>query len=166
MHLTGSQMRTYPSFLNLSVTASRGWREGFLGGDVFATFTAGRTDLDIRVALVDRPEMLDWVLTEDTPEPRPELIVLGQAELAALAGGPVREPWEAVAAIERVRDYGPASVLAGLGPAGAVLVNGSGAFHAELETASEKAFTLDALLSGFLTAGADGPEALAAALLT
>jgi sugar/nucleoside kinase (ribokinase family) len=133
---------------------------------VFATFTAGRTDVEIRVALIDRPEMLDWVLTEDAPELRPELIVLGEAELAALAGGPVVEPWEAAAAIERLRGFGPESVLASLGAAGAVLVSPAGAFHAEFEPAVIEAFTPDALLSGFLTAGADGPEALAAGLLS
>jgi fructose-1-phosphate kinase PfkB-like protein len=133
---------------------------------VIATFTAGRTDADIRVALIDRPEMLDWVLTEEAPELRPELIVLGETELATLAGGPVIEPWEAVAAIERLRGFRPESVLASLGAAGAVLVSAGGAFHAEFESAADDAFSLDALLSGFLTAGADGPEALVAALLS
>lgn len=133
---------------------------------MFATFTAGRTDGDIRVALIDRPELLEWVMTEDAPELRPELIALGEAELVALAGAPVVEPWEAVVAIERLRSFGPESVLASLGAAGAVLVSTGGAFHAEFESPAGDAFTLDELLSGFLIAGADGPEALAAALLS
>jgi 1-phosphofructokinase len=136
---------------------------------VFATFTAGRTNADIRVALIDRPEMLDCVLATDAPGFRPDLIVLGEAELTALAGHPVREPWEAVAAIERLRAFGPEAVLASLGAGGAVLVDATGAFHAQAELDPDEGYahgSLDALLGGFLTAGASGPEALAAALLT
>ena len=137
---------------------------------MFATFTTGRADVDIRVALIDRPEMLDCVLEADTSGFHPDLIVLGEAELTALAGHHVREPWEAVAAIERLRAFGPAAVLASLGARDAVLVDTSGAFHAQAEFDPDERqpvdATLDALLSGFLTAGARGPESLAAALFT
>ena len=117
---------------------------------MFATFTAGPTNADVRVALIDRPEMLECVLELDAPGFRPDLIVLGEAELTALAGHPVREPWEAVAAIERLRAFGPEAVLASLGAGGAVLVDGTGCFHAQAEFDPDEqqgdGTTLDALL--------------------
>jgi fructose-1-phosphate kinase PfkB-like protein len=135
---------------------------------VFATFSAGHTQADIQVALIDRPELLEYVLEGGCAGL--DLIVLGEAELEALAGYRVREPWEAVAAIERLRGFGPEAVLASLGSGGVVLLDTTGAFHAEADTGAHdhaaEAPSVDALLSGFLTAGGRGPEALAAALLT
>lgn len=135
---------------------------------MFATFSAGRSQAELRVAVIDRPELLEYVLEDGSAEL--DLIVLGEAELESLAGYRVREPWEAVAAIERLRGFGPETVLASLGGAGAVLVNTTGAFHAQADTGPGEhaagAPTVDALLGGFLTAGASGPDALAAALIT
>jgi fructose-1-phosphate kinase PfkB-like protein len=93
---------------------------------------------------------------------QPDVLALGARELEQAAGFAVREPWEALAAIERVRGFGPASVLASLGGDGAVLADETGTHHADAPGVSGDA--RDLLLAGFLAAGGRGQDALVEAV--
>jgi 1-phosphofructokinase len=66
-------------------------------------------------------------------------------------------------AIGRIRGFGVGMVLAEL-DGGVVLVDGTGGHHAEYRIESNDGDRIDALLAGFLAAGASGPDALAEAV--
>ena len=95
-----------------------------------------------------------------------DLVKPNTHELAEATGERPRTLGEAVAAAQRLRERGAATVLVSLGADGALLVDERGARHGEAPVASP-ASTVgagDALLAGFLAAGACGDDALAEAL--
>lgn len=97
---------------------------------------------------------------------QPDLVKPNQRELAEASGVPVRGPDDALVAIDRLLEAGARGVLASLGPAGAVLVDDSGAHSATAPVATRRSTVGagDALLAGFLAAGGKGPAALAEAV--
>ena len=97
---------------------------------------------------------------------QPDLIKPNREELAELTGRPIDTIADVVGAAAALTDRGVHTVLASLGPAGAVLARGNTAWHATA-VAIEPRSTVgagDALLAGYLAAGADGPGALAEAV--
>ena len=97
---------------------------------------------------------------------QPDLIKPNREELAELTGRPIDTIADVVGAAVALTDRGVHTVLASLGPAGAVLARGNTAWHATA-VAIEPRSTVgagDALLAGYLAAGADGPGALAEAV--
>lgn len=97
---------------------------------------------------------------------QPDLVKPNKRELAEASGVPVRGPDDALVAIDRLLEAGARGVLASLGPAGAVLVDDSGAHSATAPVATRRSTVGagDALLAGFLAAGGKGPAALAEAV--
>jgi 1-phosphofructokinase len=96
----------------------------------------------------------------------PDLVKPNREELAEATERPVRTLADVVEAAEMLRARGAGSVLASLGPDGAVLVDASGAIHGEahVDTLRGAVGAGDAMLAGFLAAGAKGRPALAEAL--
>ncbi|MES9539702.1 1-phosphofructokinase [Spirillospora sp. NPDC049024] len=96
----------------------------------------------------------------------PDLVKPNREELAEAAGGPVDTVADAVEAAEQLRAWGARAVLVSLGPQGAVLVDGDGVLTGEAPVARPRSTVGagDALLAGFLAAGARGPRALAEGL--
>jgi 1-phosphofructokinase len=97
---------------------------------------------------------------------RPDLVKPNQEELAELTGRPIGTIADVVTAAQTLTARGVPAVLTSLGPAGAVLVRRDAAWHATAP-AIEPRSTVgagDALLAGYLAAGADGPGALAEAV--
>lgn len=96
----------------------------------------------------------------------PDLVKPNRDELAEAAGRSVSTVGEALDAVAVLRAKGARSVLASLGAQGAVLVEGSGAHHATSPAVDARSTVGagDALLAGFLSAGASGPGALATAV--
>jgi 1-phosphofructokinase len=96
----------------------------------------------------------------------PDLIKPNRDELAELSGRPIDTIADVVGAALALTADGVHTVLTSLGPAGAVLVRPDAAWHATA-AAVEPRSTVgagDALLAGYLAAGADGPGALAEAV--
>jgi 1-phosphofructokinase len=96
----------------------------------------------------------------------PDLVKPNAHELAEAAGHAVETLGDALSAARRLQELGARSVLASLGPDGAVLVEEGEAVHGEAYVADPRSTVGagDALLAGFLAAGARGPEALRTAL--
>ena len=97
---------------------------------------------------------------------RPDLVKPNREELAELAGRPVDTIADVVGAALTLIADGVHTVLTSLGPAGAVLVRRDAAWHATA-AALEPRSTVgagDALLAGYLAAGAGGTSALAEAV--
>lgn len=96
----------------------------------------------------------------------PDLIKPNAHELAEAADHPIETLGDALTAARRLRERGAGAVLASLGPDGAVLVDPDGAVHGEAHVAGPRSTVGagDALLAGFLAAGAHGPDALRTAL--
>jgi 1-phosphofructokinase len=97
---------------------------------------------------------------------RPDLVKPNREELAELAGRPVDTIADVVGAALTLAANGVHTVLTSLGPAGAVLVRRDAAWHATAATLEPRSTVGagDALLAGYLAAGADGPGALAEAV--
>jgi 1-phosphofructokinase len=96
----------------------------------------------------------------------PDLIKPNRDELAEAAGGPVDTLADAVEAAGELRARGARAVLVSLGAEGAVLVDDDGVLTGEapVDRPRSTVGAGDALLAGFLAAGARGPRALAEAL--
>jgi len=97
---------------------------------------------------------------------RPDLVKPNREELAELTGRSIDTIADVVGAAVTLTGRGVHTVLTSLGPAGAVLVRRNAAWHATA-AALEPRSTVgagDALLAGYLAAGADGPGALAEAV--
>ncbi|MFC0105709.1 1-phosphofructokinase [Kibdelosporangium aridum] len=91
----------------------------------------------------------------------PALVKPNLDELREAAGCPLTTLRDVVVAAEQLRAYGVEAVLASLGKHGAVLVDGAGVWHAEAPAQPRSSVGAgDALLAGFLSAGARGPDAL------
>jgi 1-phosphofructokinase len=101
-----------------------------------------------------------------TIDARPTVVKPNAVELAEATGRAIRTLGDVVDAAELLREKGAGSVLASLGPDGAVLVDGVGATHGECPVAlpCSSVGAGDALLAGFLAAGGQGRGALAQAL--
>ncbi len=94
---------------------------------------------------------------------RPNLVKPNRDELAELTGRRLATVSDVVAA---ARSLDVDAVLASLGPDGAVLVSRSGAWHATAPAVAPRSTVGagDAALAGFLAAGAEGTDALVAAV--
>jgi 1-phosphofructokinase len=96
----------------------------------------------------------------------PDLIKPNAHELAEAAGQAVETLGDALTAARRLQSLGARSVLASLGPDGAVLLEDGEAVHGEVCVADPRSTVGagDALLAGFLAGGGRGPKALQTAL--
>lgn len=94
------------------------------------------------------------------------LVKPNRSELADVVGAPLRSLGDVIDAAQVVRSWGAGAVLASLGADGAVLVDDGAAYAGECPVAVPRSSVGagDALLAGFLAAGAAGPGALAEAL--
>jgi 1-phosphofructokinase len=126
--------------------------------DIYAELTERLHAIGVRVAVDTDGAALRAVLAS-----APELIKPNRRELAEATGLSVDDTASALAAIERLRADGADGVLASLGRDGAVLVDRSGIHHAVAQAPTPRSTVGagDALLAGFLAAGASGPAALA-----
>jgi 1-phosphofructokinase len=96
----------------------------------------------------------------------PTLVKPNREELSEAVGREVRSIADAVEAAEALRAAGAGTVLASLGPDGAVLAKHDGVSLGECAVAEPHSAVGagDCLLAGFLAGGADGADALAAGL--
>jgi len=94
------------------------------------------------------------------------LVKPNRDELSEVVGVPLRSLSDVVEAARRLRSWGAGAVLASLGAEGAVLVSDDGAVSgdAPVDRVRSSVGAGDALLAGFLAAGARGTDALAEAL--
>jgi 1-phosphofructokinase len=129
--------------------------------DVYAGLTEQFTAAGIRVAVdTSGPALLSAVAAG------PDLVKPNREELAEAVGAPLPGIGDVVEAARSLRALGARSVLASLGPEGALLVDDDGVLLAQ-GTAIEPRSTVgagDALLAGFLAGGARGPRALTEAV--
>ena len=96
----------------------------------------------------------------------PSVVKPNADELAEAVGGPLDSLAEVVEAAQTLRAKGAGSVLVSLGAEGAVLVSDDGVLAGECPVAEPRSTVGagDALLAGYLAAGARGPDALAEGL--
>ncbi len=133
---------------------------------IYARMCEFFTQAGVRVAVdASGPALLAAV------EAAPILIKPNRDELAEAVGRPVDSVGDAVEAAQRLRERGAGSVLASLGADGAVLVEAPCHHHdgvtigeAPVVGTRSTVGAGDALLAGFLAAGARGSEALAEGL--
>jgi 1-phosphofructokinase len=99
-------------------------------------------------------------------ESKPALVKPNRGELAEAVGFRIDTLADAVRAATAMRTAGAGAVLASLGASGAVLVDGHGARHGEAPVDRRRSAVGagDAMLAGFLAAGAEGRDALVEAL--
>ncbi|MEU2428096.1 1-phosphofructokinase [Streptomyces sp. NPDC007861] len=99
---------------------------------------------------------------------RPDVVKPNTDELAEAVGRPLSTVGDAVKAAEELRSLGAGAVLASLGADGQLLVSPAGTWFGSAAVAAERIRSNvgagDASLAGFLTAGGEGPDALAAAV--
>ncbi|MHA6765449.1 1-phosphofructokinase [Streptacidiphilus sp. PAMC 29251] len=96
----------------------------------------------------------------------PDVVKPNAAELAEAVGRPLHTVGDVVVAANDLRAAGAGSVLASLGADGQLLTTSQGTWFgtAPVVLVRSNVGAGDASLAGFLTAGGEGPEALAAAL--
>ncbi len=96
----------------------------------------------------------------------PDVIKPNAQELAEAVGRPLATVGDALKAAEELRERGAGALLASLGADGQLLVEASGAYFATARVATVRSNVGagDASLAGFLTAGGQGPRALASAV--
>jgi 1-phosphofructokinase len=97
---------------------------------------------------------------------RPALVKPNRDELAEFAGFPIVTLGDVVRAAALMRDAGADTVLASLGPDGAVLVDHEGVRYGEsrVDRGRSTVGAGDAMLAGFLAGGVAGADALTEAL--
>ncbi|MET9434678.1 1-phosphofructokinase [Streptomyces sp. NPDC006551] len=97
---------------------------------------------------------------------RPDVVKPNVEELAEAVGRPLATVGDAVKAAEELRERGAGAVLASLGADGQLLVSDTGTWFgtASVEAVRSNVGAGDASLAGFLAAGGEGPDALAAAV--
>jgi 1-phosphofructokinase len=124
---------------------------------VYATLTSLFTSRGIRVAVDTSGPALAATVAAG-----PDLIKPNREELAAAVGAPLASIGDVVAAAGRLRERGAKAVLASLGSDGAVLVDDSGAVLCTADPVEPRSTVGagDALLAGFLAAGAQGHDAV------
>jgi 1-phosphofructokinase len=129
--------------------------------EIYARLCEFFTAAEVRVAVdTSGPALLAAV------EAGPSLVKPNREELAEAVGRPVGSVGDVVEAAEELRDRGARTVLASLGADGAVLVEEEGVTIGEAPVAEPRSTVGagDALLAGFLSAGARGAPALAEGL--
>ncbi|HEX7187839.1 MAG TPA: 1-phosphofructokinase [Actinomycetes bacterium] len=96
----------------------------------------------------------------------PTVVKPNREELAEAVDAPLRSVGEAVEAAQVLRSKGARDVLVSLGSDGALLVSEDGVVSGDAHVAGPRSTVGagDALLAGYLAAGAEGPEALAEGL--
>lgn len=96
----------------------------------------------------------------------PDVCKPNDEELAEIVGRPLSTFGEIVAAAQELRSDGARAVLVSLGADGALLVDDTGAYHAESPPVVpiSNVGAGDSTLSGFLAAGGEGPDALRTAV--
>ena len=129
--------------------------------DLYARLVTAIRNVGVHVAVDTSGAALEAVLPSG-----PDLLKPNRDELAAVSGTPVETLGDVIAGAEKLRSYGVRAVLVSLGADGAVLVEDAGAVHAETPAIVPRTTVGagDALLAGFLSAGGQGPEALAEAV--
>jgi 1-phosphofructokinase len=129
--------------------------------DLFARVVAAGHEAGCRVAVDSSGAPLAAAL-----EAEPDLIKPNAEELAELVGKPLATFGDVLAAAEEVRARGVARVLISLGADGAILLDESGALHAETPPFVPRSTVGagDALLAGFLSVGGEGEPALVEAV--
>ncbi|CAM5591261.1 1-phosphofructokinase [Streptomyces spiroverticillatus] len=132
-----------------------------LAPEWYAALVARAHEAGARIALDTSGPSLLAALRE-----RPDVVKPNAEELAEAVGRPLKTVGDAVAAAEDLRALGARSVLASLGADGQLLVTGAGAWFgsATVDVVRSNVGAGDASLAGFLAAGGEGPEALAAAV--
>lgn len=96
---------------------------------------------------------------------RPDLVKPNREELQTAVGRSLATLGDVVDAAHELRTAGAGTVLASLGRDGAVLAEAGGTWHGEAPAVARSTVGAgDAMLAGFLRAGARGPGALAAAV--
>jgi len=95
----------------------------------------------------------------------PDLVKPNHEELSEAVARPLPTLGDVVTAARELHERGIETVLASLGPEGAVLVDGAGAVHAEarVERPRSTVGAGDALLAGYLSVAARGPAGTAPA---
>jgi 1-phosphofructokinase len=128
---------------------------------LYADLLPALHDIAVRVAVDSSGPALATALAAG-----PDLVKPNREELAEAAGHPVRTLGDAADAAAVLRASGAGTVLASLGADGAVLVDHTGAYHGEASIDEPRGAVGagDAMLAGFLAAGAQGRTALAEAL--
>ena len=129
--------------------------------DLYARLTRDVHAAGVRIAVDTSGAPLTAVIAA-----RPDVLKPNAEELAALTGANLTTFGDVVAAAEEVRGAGVLAILVSLGRHGAVLVDKSGAVHAESSPVIPKSNVGagDATLAGFLAGGGVGPDALRTAV--
>jgi len=129
--------------------------------DLYADLCARLTAAGIRVAIDSSGPALRAALPAG-----PDLVKPNREELAEAVGRPVGTLADVVTAARELRSLGARAVLVSLGADGAVLVDDDGVVAGEspVDRPRSTVGAGDALLAGFLAAGARGAGALAEAL--
>jgi 1-phosphofructokinase len=130
---------------------------GGAGEDLYVRLVAEGRQRGAKTAIDTSGRVLRRVLPY-----RPDLIKPNAEELAEASGLPLRTLGDVLDAMQLLREQGAESVLASLGPDGAILLDDDGSLHGEGSVASivSAVGAGDALLAGFLAADARGREAL------
>jgi 1-phosphofructokinase len=129
--------------------------------DLYAILTTRLHDAGTRVAVDTDGDGLRAAFAAG-----PDLVKPNQRELAQAAGMAVINRADALSAIDLIRAAGARTVLASLGPDGALLVDDTGTYHGSAVVGEQRSTVGagDALLAGFLAAGGEGEQALAEAV--
>jgi 1-phosphofructokinase len=144
------------AWLAVSGSLPPGVPAGFYGRLIDALAPTG-----VRIALDTSGEPFTHALGD-----APDVVKPNRHELAEAVGQSIATIGDAVEAAQLLRAKGARTVLASLGADGAILVDGTGATHAEarVDVPRSAVGAGDALLAGFLAAGGAGVPALVEAL--
>jgi 1-phosphofructokinase len=128
-----------------------------LSPDVFERLGSAAHEQDARWALDTSGDALLPALAA-----RPDVVKPNRAELAESLGFDAVSVGDVIRGCQTMRERGAGSVVCSLGPDGAVLVDGSGAWHARgpRVVVRNTVGAGDALLAGFVHTGGAGPAAL------
>jgi 1-phosphofructokinase len=129
-----------------------------IADDFYALVVERIAASDTRVAVDTSGQALLKALTTS-----PDVVKPNREELAAATGVDVETLGDAVEAARALRDRGARTVIASLGPSGALYVDGAHTVHAEaiVERPRSSVGAGDALLAGFLCNGGRGVDAFA-----
>ncbi|MGW0545968.1 1-phosphofructokinase [Streptomyces altiplanensis] len=131
-----------------------------LAPEWYAELVARAHEAGARIALDTSGPSLLAALRE-----RPDVVKPNAEELAQAVGRPLATVGDALKAARELRDAGARTVLASLGADGQLLVGEEGTYYAtaKVTLVRSNVGAGDASLAGFLTAGGEGPRALASA---
>jgi 1-phosphofructokinase len=151
----------------LAASASAGWVVACgstppgLSGQAFADLCKRLVAAGVKVAVDTSGQGL-----REAAQAGVALLKPNREELAEVVGTPLPTRRDVIDAAQQLRAWGAGAVLASLGAEGAVLVDADGVLSGESPVTKPRSSVGagDALLAGFLAAGARGAEALAVAL--